>query len=118
MVQSLQNTHSSLHTSLASAAALDFEERLWVDLGRIGADCPAADIGVFVSEWSAAPGRLGLPKLDDTQDPTLGLVITDDTNPNPSVRRLSFTLTWREDRFGTGTESFAYETQVPCRPAP
>ena len=34
-VQSLQNTHSALYTSLASAAALDLEERLWIDLGRI-----------------------------------------------------------------------------------
>jgi len=113
-VQSLQNTHSALYTSLASAAALDLEERLWIDLGRGATACPdpnSALLNAFVTDWTAAPPNLGLPSL--------GLNIT--TNqvianaPNPDLRQLAFDLTWLEDRFGAGNETFSYDIRVLCR---
>ncbi len=116
-VQSLQSTHSSLHTSLASAAALDFEERLWVDLGRISAGCPAVDTDDFASDWSATPERFALPRFDSSEE-NLGInatVISGSTTPN--FQRIGLDLTWREDRFDTGTESFSYEIGILCRPA-
>ncbi len=118
-VQSLQSTHSSLHTSLASAAALDFEERLWVDLGRISAGCPAVNtVAVdFASDWAATPERFGLPRFNSSVE-NLGItatVISDSATPN--FQRIRLNLTWREDRFDTGTESFSYEIGILCRPA-
>ena len=116
MVQSLQNTHSSLHTSLASAAALDFEERLWLDLGRTNG-CPAVDTDDFNSAWTATPGRFGLPLFSDAR---FGVtpVMTREENapPAPDLLRIRLDLAWREDRFGAETESFTYQAGVLCRP--
>ena len=113
-VQSLQNTHSAMYTSIASSAALDFEERLWLDLGRRASGCPDPNSSfpnIFASHWSAslpnAPERnLGLPNL--TVTPTI--------EPAPPLRRVVLALTWDEGRFaGATNETFIYETRVLCR---
>ncbi len=108
-VQSLQNTHSSMYTSIASTAALDYEERLWLDVARRSTDCPDPSNpfpNAFAPHWAANGSNLGLPGLVMT--------VTSDT-PGPPVRRLVFNLTWDEGRFGSGTETFTYETRVLCR---
>jgi type IV pilus assembly protein PilV len=109
-IQSLQNTHSSLYTSLASAAALDFEERLWLDLGRRASGCPDPNTNFpnnFVTNWTAAGANLGLP--------VFAFNATTDTTAL-SIRRIVFTLSWDESRFAGGnTDAFVYETRVVCR---
>jgi len=108
-VQSLQNTHSSLYTSIASTAALDYEERLWLDVARRSSGCPDPSNtfpNPFASHWATSGSNLGLP----------GLVLTISTpTPGPPVRSLVFNLTWDDGRFGSEPESFTYETRVLCR---
>ena len=109
-IQSLQNTHSSLYTSLASAAALDFEERLWLDLGRRASGCPDPNNNFpnnFATNWTATGANLGLPgfAFNTTTDTT-----------DLSIRRIVFTLSWDESRFGgANADTFIYETRVSCR---
>jgi len=108
-VQSLQNTHSAMYTSIASAAALDFEERLWLDLGRRDSGCPDPSNSFpnpFVPNWTASAPELGLPGL--------AVALTTDEIV-PPLRRVVMTLTWNEERFGASTETFTYETRVHCR---
>jgi type IV pilus assembly protein PilV len=115
-VQSLQNTHSALYSSLASSAALDIEERLWLDLGRRAAGCPAPNINfpnAFATTWAAGGTNLGLPGLvfTTTTDTTIPV-----NNPvTPLIRRLVFDITWDERRFGENTDTFTYEARVLCR---
>jgi type IV pilus assembly protein PilV len=113
-VQSLQNNHSALYTSLASAAALDFEERLWIDLGRRASGCPDPtntfpNGNAFATDWGPSGTALGLPGLTFTANTDVT------TTTTPRIRRIVFTLTWNEGRFGGTTETFTYESRVLCR---
>ena len=114
-VQSLQNTHSSLYTSIASAAALDFEERLWLDLGERASGCPNPDsafLTSFEQHWRATTPNLGLPGLSVS-------LTTATVSPSnlsaPDLRQVILDLTWDEERFGGTTETFTYATRVLCR---
>lgn len=119
-VQSLQNIHSSLYTSLASAAALNFEERLWLELGSDPEDlgCPDAQKvkqrvrGAWRDGTVANKVFLTLPDFDIDMDPP--------TPPTPGSDRmqLDLTLTWDEERFeGENGESFEYRIVIPCKVA-
>lgn len=115
-VQSLQNTHSAMYTSIASTAALDFEERLWLDLGRRASGCPdpnSAFPNAFAQHWSASSPNLGLPGLTVAFNAN---EILPARNVNaPDLRRVVLALTWNEERFGGTNETFIYETRVLCR---
>ena len=122
-IASLQNVHSGLYTSLASAAGLDYEERLWLQTASLaeGGTCPnpaGLFAGDFANDWRAQGSRLGLPDLDlrNGTPSTLG------TTPPLRVR---IDLSWAEGRFDglridsdsdiPGREVFRYVASVPCR---
>jgi len=117
-IQSVQNVHSSLQLSIATAAALDFEERLWLDLGTRSGGCP--DPGAIREEFRLAwdsseeanqvTNRLGLPGLNVTGTPT--------TSTGNDALQFQFDLGWNEERFkGSegGEERFSYRLEIQCR---
>ena len=112
----VKNVHSSLLTTTATAAALDFEERAWIRLASLESGCVEVDAfrAAFVADWTVAPERLGLPgfQLTAPHADTLGW------------RDFSLTLSWVEGRFddfadededSDARESFAFNVRVPCR---
>lgn len=123
-VTSLQNVHSGLYTSLASAAGLDFEERLWLEVAGLDeGTCPNPEVGAFLGEnfldqWTAGGTRLGLPDLNLRN----GTPSAIGTFPPLRVR---IDLSWAESRFDgvrttpgediEGREVFRYVASVPCR---
>jgi len=127
-VQSVQNVHSSLQSSIATAAALDFEERLWLELGRASGGCP--DPGTieansrtikanFRDAWD--PERRLEQDSDDAN--WLGLPLFDVTGIPDDLTDgvLEFVLAWREERFttlGDDQERFAFRIEILCRLPP
>jgi len=121
-VQSLQNIHSSLYTSLASAAALDFEERLWLELGRDPESVGCPDANPVKKAVEAAWGSpidsngadkvfLTLPGFQIAMVPESPALIADQIH-------LDLKLTWDEERFnGENGESFDYRIAILCRVA-
>ncbi len=119
-IQSLQNTHSALYTSLASAAALDFEERLWIELGRQpGPGCPTLEThetGGYADDWTAGRSELGPPEVQFLGLPEFQFNATKDSEQTLSpIRIIEFTLGWKEGRLREADEIFEYKTRVPCR---
>ena len=122
-ILSLQNVHSGLYTSLASAAGLDYEERLWLQAAGIPeGTCPDRSGGAFVTgftgQWTTGGTRLGLPGLDLRN----GTPATIGTSPPLRVR---IDLSWSEGRFDgvrtdptqdiAGREVFRFVATAPCR---
>lgn len=134
-VKSLQSVHSSLFTSVASAAALDFEERLWLEVGGLseGDGCPTVGfLGDFRADWTATANQVGLPGLAVNVGSPEVFARENDVDRNAWVR-VSLSLVWREERFGVspadseednedtagscepGFECFRYIASAPCR---
>jgi type IV pilus assembly protein PilV len=108
-VQSVQNVHSSLQASIATAAALDFEERLWLDLGGRSSGCPdpGAIKELFESAWDSEREAywLGLPGFE-----VIPATLTNGV--------LEFEIVWKEERFTTlasDQERFSYRIEILCR---
>lgn len=110
----VRNVHSSLLTTTAVAAALDFEELAWVRLATLESGCVSFDEpfrDAFVGRWGAAQGQVGLP----------GLVAVASHTDLHNWRDFNLTLSWLEGRFeeqvegGSETrESFVFSVRVPC----
>jgi type IV pilus assembly protein PilV len=142
-MSSMQYVHSSHYRSMATTIALDFEERLWLELAdntMVGCPDASAAAGSPVAllathwnrtavggdwDWSTAP-MLRIP----------GLTITPGTPGTPEdigamVRLIPITLSWKEARFGDkeeapldcpdmpdgDTECFIYNVRIQCRSA-
>lgn len=114
---SLASVHSGLLSSLASTIALDFEERLWVELGQTGdGNCP--DVTTVASaletDWSrSAPGFLSLPGSFAVKP---GSMVD-----GPRFQEIPFTIEWSEERFSddesTTLEQFDYTARIYCVPS-
>ncbi len=126
-LSSLQFVHSAHYRSLASTIALDFEERLWLELADnslvgcpntgIAAGSPAAQLIAHWNReavgqswgWSTAP-QLKIPNLSVTVGTAINGV---------STTQIPVTLSWNEQRFSDDentTEQFAYVIRILCRP--
>lgn len=139
---SLKSAHSSYYRSLASAAALDTEERLWLRLREtVLADpatnppfcMPAATMDKVLAEsqtaWQApmdgSSSKAGIPNLAIVRPeaPEETPNSREDTS-NGGVwtyrwQQIPIRLTWTENRLGEGadgdfTESFDYVIRIPC----
>jgi len=114
---SLSSIHSGLFTSLASSIALDFEERLWIEVGRRGdGTCPDYEniAEVLQDRWSGSEGATQFFSL-----PGLSIDATHaESNPDQRFQEISLTIQWDEGRFGENAdrEQFAYTTRIYCRP--
>ena len=118
---SLSSVHSGLLSSLASSVALDFEERLWVEVARSGdGSCPevATVVDQVQSHWSQSENSdlLGLPGLG---------LITGSILEGGRFVQIPISVTWCEGRFAVAAalegdcprERFDYTARVYCRPA-
>ena len=128
-LKSIQNVHSSLYTSLASAAALDYEERLWMQAAGLNhGECPSGsghplfdgdDGDRFLNTWTAKTNTLGLPVPLLSVNGTPGFSGTGAT-PEVSVFMKEIEISWAESRFGNlaaDREQFRYIASAPCRRA-
>lgn len=113
-LNSLKFAHSSYYTSVASSAALDLEERLWVALGSGAGGClDQADVtggnGVIAALetlWSDSDAsRVGVP----------GMTVTPGTisYTTATYREVPVTLSWTDARFTDGN-SFPFAARVVC----
>jgi type IV pilus assembly protein PilV len=126
----LQFVHSAHYRSMASTVALDFEERLWLELANDGlSGCPdvsdggtpAAELlahwsrdhvgGETDADWDWSSARmLKVPNLTITMGtPVTGMA---------SVTQIPVTLSWNENRFSdveATTETFTYNVRILCR---
>ena len=114
-LQSLQNVHSSLYTSLASAAALDYEERLWLEAaGLADGFCPSGSgdfFESFLEDWTAENAALGLPTPGVAPyDPEFDWA-------GPQIFTTGIEISWAESRFRepANRELFRYVATAPCR---
>lgn len=118
---SLQNASSSFHSSIASSVALDFEERLWIQVARLDegecisqpdANGIAADLQTL---WRGGglTGRQG-----ETNTPIPAVRINVGTVIAPaginSQAQVPLTVEWDDERFADGVNTFRHQARVPC----
>lgn len=131
-LSAMQYSHSSHYRSLASTIALDFEERLWLELADNDLACGtdwSTKVGVLAADWNRAylaaeeDGDEGEEEGEAVSQmlriPTL--VISNGTASTAgSTVTVPITLSWTEARFGdteTTTETFSYNVRIQCTPA-
>ncbi|MAX33348.1 MAG: type IV pilus modification protein PilV [Halomonadaceae bacterium] len=99
-LKALQSAHVGYQRSIASLAAQDAQEMLWAELADSGAlSCPdktAVNDSAWGTKWGAY-----LPGLDS--DPV----------GTPTNCEFPITISWNEERFGGGGESFSYTVRLP-----
>lgn len=112
-LNSLKFAHSAYYTSVATSAAVDLEERLWVALGSRAGGCldanPEGDVDLVVDElksvWATDdPSRVGVPRME--VEP--GAVRTTAT-----FTEVPITLSWDDARFAD-ENSFPFTARVVC----
>lgn len=126
---SLQNAHSSYHTSLASSIALDFEERLWLRMGSDGSAACITNEDVFgvadedgmvtdgvVTELQSLWGDGGDGDRDHVEIPGVTITAGDVSGPSGANyhAEVTLTITWTDKRFEDATNEFQYLARVPC----
>lgn len=134
-ISALQNVHSAHYRSMASAIALDFEERLWMLALNTAEGCPdataynglitglqtdwAEDNATFTFGEATAPKALKIPNMAVSIPD--GQPAVTDVSGSP-VLTVPLAFSWNEGRFedtGESTaESFTYTVRVHCRPVP
>lgn len=136
---SLKSAHSSYYRSLASAAALDTEERMWLRMRQeilteastdfcmpdtVINNVIAASQAAWLPATSATRQEAGIPNLTITAG---AVVETSNTRADTSNsgdwtyrwQQIPIRLTWTENRLEDGgaggfTESFDYVIRIPC----
>jgi type IV pilus assembly protein PilV len=101
-LKSMQSAHLSYHRSIATLAAQDAVERLWVALGEGSPNCPEASVvnGESAGGWHAEWVR-HLPGLES--DPVLR-----------DGCQYIIVVEWRDERFsGEEVSSLRYVVQLP-----
>ncbi|MEE4218656.1 MAG: type IV pilus modification protein PilV [Xanthomonadales bacterium] len=131
-INSLQYVHSAYYRSLASAIALDFEERLWLELADdTVTDCPVlttsgAAYTSLVADWrtrSTVPAE-SFPGFGASNLATIrNLTITPGIVATSTFAEMPVTLTWAEGRFDDDgavtdegdTETYVYNVRLLCK---
>jgi hypothetical protein len=117
---------------MASAIALDFEERLWIEIAdNTMTGCPSSTTGEgtpitdLLTAWSRSAGTetYGLdaaPRLLKIPGMTISVgTVVEQTTDSPVVL-IPLTFGWTENRFSddeSNSESYTYNVRVLCRPA-
>ena len=117
----MRNAHSSYYTSIASSIALDFEERLWLEMGDVSDGClPNARVNAVVAElagdWGAQEGGNVAIPLTNIINHEIRL---DGTDGGPFWMEVQISIEWSDERFGgngNGTERFPYTARLICAP--
>lgn len=125
---SLKYVHSAHYRSLASTIALDFEERLWLELADdASAICPGTGTGegsttaTFIADWNRT--AIGEEDWDwSTADliriPNLTVEMGSAVTTSSSIE-IPVTLMWNESRFDeleSTSEQFSYTVRILCKP--
>ena len=126
-VNVLKNAHSSYYRSIASIMALDYEERLWLEI----ADPAAVGCLTLADGEAIATQMISAWDSGDVFIPEAAIALTRRTDPlnttNPRWVEFDLAVTWAEERFQaefnpeTETsqgELFEYTVRVPCRVEP
>ena len=126
----LQFVHSAHYRSMASTIALDFEERLWLELADnelVG--CPdvtddeGSPIDVLLDHWGRdyvggeEEGDWSWSSARMLKVPGLTIAAGDPV-PGTAVTEIPITLSWNESRFSdfeSTTETFEYNVRILCR---
>lgn len=141
LLTALTNVHSASQYSLASAIALDFEERLWHEIALQSIDDPRNElnqgcltddhisevaeglIARWTSEgvdedwnWTASP-RFRARGLNIA----VGQPVVNDSNPPTGIinrQQIPLDITWAETRFGLedNMEQYPVRVTIVCRP--
>ena len=132
-ITSLQFAHSAYYRSLVSAAALELEERLWVNAANLapaGGCLDAADFAQVLTDlrdnWSGT-GSLGVLSSEwawntsvpwaQIPDLTINFGDLEDSPDSPPIwSQVPVTFTWNERRFrgGPTLERFDFTVRVVC----
>ena len=116
-INSMKFAHASYYRSIASSAALDFEERLWIAQREAGTICFDANtvntIALAVqNQWGAVgAGQVAIPGLTTEATHALGSAGID------NWVQATLILRWRDERFDLD-ERFDYMTRVICPEPP
>ena len=119
----LRNVHSSYYTSIASSAALDLEERLWLAASGLEEGCLTDGevrgvVSALQQQWSSAEaGQVTIPGLaiDDDDIAVSNGRLSGDSDSD-FWTEVSIAMTWSGERFGEEDEVFRYATRVICSP--
>jgi type IV pilus assembly protein PilV len=122
-INSMKFAHASYYRSIASSAALDFEERLWIAQRQAGSTCFDADtvntIALAIqNQWGATgPGQIAIPGLTAEATHELGSAGID------NWVQATLAVEWVDSRFvgddNTAlVERFEYTTRVICPEPP
>lgn len=132
-MNSLQYVHSAYYRSLASAIALDYEERLWLQLANDTiTDCPdlttsGAAFTALISEWRdrSVVSADGFPGFGTSNLAKIrNLTITPGVVSTSTFTELPITLTWTDTRFDDADtvtdesdrpETYVYNVRLLCK---
>jgi type IV pilus assembly protein PilV len=128
-LSAMQYSHSSHYRSMASTIALDFEERLWMELADNVLDCDDdwdAKVSTLSTHWNQTyyeteevdGEEVGVGNM--LRIPGLAIAAGASATAGSTVT-IPITLSWSEARFSdTGentTESFTYNVRIQCTSA-
>ena len=117
-IAGLRNAHSSYYTSIASSAALDFEERLWLAMTDINQGCIDPDtvdniIDDMETAWGGdGGGTITIPGLQVNLIDLSTAGLADDDY----WAEVRINVAWTDSRFGQAQETFPYTARVVCAP--
>lgn len=124
-LSAVRSAHSSYYSSIASSAALDLEERLWLALSELDSDCiPTPIVNNVISglqtDWgSGTPGSVTIPNLQVTREFTGDGKLYTETEDN-AWTEVRVRLRWTDGRFTASdpepnlNEGFQYTARVLC----
>lgn len=104
-LKAMQSAHVAYQRSVATLAAQDAVERLWVALGKSGGECPSADDIDDINDWGTVWG-----------------VYLEGLAASPVVAtgcEYTVTVAWDDARFdGEDVSSLVYVARLPGEAAP
>jgi type IV pilus modification protein PilV len=135
-ISAMQYSHSSHYRSMASTIALDFEERMWLELADSDFDCAPEDewdneVSVLATHWNQLYNDDGDGDVDVEEQeaeavtaqririPGLNIAAGAAATAGSTVT-IPITLSWTEARFGdteSTTESFSFNVRIQCTTA-
>ncbi len=110
-IQALQFAHSSYHTSIASVAALDFEERLWVALGNGTTGC--LDAPAINTVRGAVEGAWGGRDANQVVIPDLEVELRSSTVTTTFIEA-GIDFNWEDPRFDDDDSNFSFTARTVC----
>ncbi|WP_431024542.1 type IV pilus modification protein PilV [Halomonas sp. H5] len=107
-LKAMQSSHLSYHRSIATLAAQDAVERLWIELGSASNFCPDPDAvkADWLNHWASKLPNMNASASSDIE--------------SPSACEYKVIVSWEDNRFSDNADvsSLSYFTRLPGREAP